>query len=154
MITSCINAFFAALAFGIIFNIRGKSLFFAALGGAISWLVYSVCHKLGVGEHYCLLFSSIAFSSYSELMARLLKTPVTIYIICALIPLVPGGGMYYTITEVVLSNYQQAVETGVNTIASAGALAMGILIVSSVINISNRLKIKYSRKKEEASIYQ
>lgn len=150
MVDSCVHAFFAALAFGIIFNIRGKNLFFASLGGAISWFVYSGCHRLGVGEQYCLLVSSIAFSSYSELMARVLKTPVTIYIICALIPLVPGGGMYNTMIEVVLSNYQKAVETGVNTLASAGALAMGILIVSSVISISNRLKIKYSRKKEEA----
>ena len=36
MIYQSFFAFLASLGFGVLFNIRGKNLFFAALGGCIS----------------------------------------------------------------------------------------------------------------------
>lgn len=46
MILNSIYAFMATFGFGIIFNIRGKKLFFAAAGGSITWLTYLICLKL------------------------------------------------------------------------------------------------------------
>ena len=81
-----------------------------------------------------LFISSIAFSVYSEICARILKTPVTTIIICALIPLVPGAGMYYTMYEIISGNSSKALELGLNTIANAGTLALGIIFVSTISN--------------------
>ncbi|WP_040211512.1 threonine/serine exporter family protein [Clostridium polynesiense] len=142
MFYSCIYSFIASFGFGIIFNIRRKNLFYASLGGVISWYVYSVLLNSGINNLASLLISSIVFSSYSEIMARISKTPVTTYIICSLIPLVPGSGMYYTMYDVVQGNINKAVETGVNTIASAGSLAVGILLVSTVVRLINHIKLK------------
>ncbi|WP_432620607.1 threonine/serine exporter family protein, partial [Butyricicoccus sp.] len=33
-------SFFASLCFGILFQLRGKKLIFAAIGGFISWFFY------------------------------------------------------------------------------------------------------------------
>ena len=40
MILPCIYAFFASFGFSYVFNLRGKNMFYAALGGGLSWFVY------------------------------------------------------------------------------------------------------------------
>ena len=143
MIEQVIVALMASLGFGIIFNIRGKKLIFAALGGGLSWFCYLYFTENGISAILSLFVSSIIFSIYSEICARRLKTPVTTLVICALIPLVPGAGMYNTMYETILGNIKGAVELGLNTIASAGALALGVIFVSTITKqVTNLKKVK------------
>ena len=132
MIGQVIVAFFASFGFGIIFNIKGIKLIFASIGGGLSWFCYLYLNNNGISTILSLFISSIIFSIYSEICARYLKTPVTTLVICALIPLVPGAGMYYTMYETILGNVSGAVELGLNTLASAGVLALGVIFVSTI----------------------
>lgn len=132
MIIEVVSAFIASLAFGIIFNIKNRNLFFAALCGALGWFVYKLSLNNGFSDTLSLFFASISLSTYSEVFARVLKTPVTTFIIVALIPLVPGGGMYYTMVEAITGNIMSSLEIGIETIASAGVLAIGIILVSTI----------------------
>ena len=144
MITQSIFAFFATLGFGILFNIKGHKLFYAGLGGGISWFISLYCESLGFDTTSSFFITSVIFSIYSEVMARILKTPVTTLIICALIPLVPGGGMYYTMYEAINGNIMESIELGLHTMASAGSLALGIIFVSTL----TRLFMSDKRKRE------
>ncbi|MBL4931119.1 threonine/serine exporter family protein [Clostridium paridis] len=135
MIKEIVVSIIATFGFGIIFNIKGKNLVFASLGGGLGWLVYKLSLNHSNSATLALFISSIIFSAYSEILARILKSPVTTFIICALIPLVPGGGMYYTMYEIVQGNIDKSLELGLNTLASAGALALGIIFVSSITRI-------------------
>lgn len=150
MILETIVSFIATFGFGIIFNIKGKKLFFASLGGGLSWFIYSLCLKFNLTEISSLFISSVIFSIYSEIFARILKTPVTTLVVCALIPLVPGGGMYYTMSEAVTGNINKALELGLNTISSAGILALGVIFVSTL----TRLIMSRKRKIEIKNLYQ
>ncbi|WP_066894025.1 threonine/serine exporter family protein [Clostridium nigeriense] len=132
MIIEVIAAFISSFAFGIVFNIKGKNLFFAALCGALGWFVYKLSLKLGITDTTSLFLASLALSIYSEIFARILKTPVTTFVIAALIPLVPGGGMYYTMVEAITGDVMKSLEIGIKTIASAGSLALGIILVSTI----------------------
>jgi len=140
MIEQVIVAFVASFGFGIIFNIKGIKLIFAAIGGGLSWFCYLYLNNNGISTILSLFISSIIFSIYSEICARYLKTPVTTLIICALIPLVPGAGMYYTMYETILGNVSGAVQLGLNTLASAGALALGVIFVSTITKQVMNLK--------------
>lgn len=132
MIIEILSAFIASFAFGIVFNIKGKNLFFSALCGALGWFIYKFSLRLGVSDTTSLFLAAVGLSIYSEVFARILKTPVTTFVIAALIPLVPGGGMYYTMVEAITGNVMKSLETGIKTLASAGALALGIILVSTV----------------------
>jgi len=143
MVEQVIVALVASFGFGIIFNIKGMKLIFAAIGGGLSWFCYLYLTKNETSIILSLFISSIIFSIYSEICARYLKTPVTTLIICALIPLVPGAGMYYTMYETILGNVKGAVELGLNTLASAGALALGVIFVSTITKqVMNLKKVK------------
>ena len=140
MFEQTVVALIASLGFGVIFNIRGKNLFFATVGGGLSWLSYLLLKKFNVSDILSLFISSVIFSIYSEVCARFLKTPVTTLVICALIPLVPGAGMYYTMYETITGNVSNALELGLNTIASAGTLALGVIFVSTITKQVTNLK--------------
>jgi uncharacterized membrane protein YjjB (DUF3815 family) len=143
MIEQIIVAFFASLGFGIIFNIKGKNLIFAAIGGGLSWFCYLLLTQNKISNILSLFIASIIFSIYSEICARYLKTPVTTLVICALIPLVPGAGMYYTMYETISGNVSGAVKLGIDTFASAGALALGVIFVSTITKqVTNLKKVK------------
>ncbi|SKA75836.1 Uncharacterized membrane protein YjjB, DUF3815 family [Clostridium sp. USBA 49] len=135
MIIKSIYAFLASLGFGVLFNIKGKNLFFASLGGGITWGIYLVVFKYYKFDLFSLFIASLFAGIYSEIFARILKTPVTTFSICSIITLVPGRGMYYTMLESVQGNINNFLSTGLNTLSSAGAIAVGILLASSVTKV-------------------
>ncbi|EOR27275.1 membrane spanning protein [Clostridium sartagoforme AAU1] len=148
MIIEILSAFIASFAFGIVFNIKGKNLFFSALCGALGWFIYKFSLRLGVSDTTSLFLAAVGLSIYSEVFARILKTPVTTFVIAALIPLVPGGGMYYTMVEAITGNVMKSLETGIKTLASAGALALGIILVSTVTKTLIKYKLNKDLKKQ------
>jgi len=131
MILKSLYALVATLTFGILFNIQGKKLAFASLGGGVSWFIYLLAVYYGKSNVLSLFIASIAAGIFSEAMARTMKTPVTTFVICAIIPLVPGGGMYYTMLESIRGNINTSLNYGLETLTSAGAIAVGIILVSS-----------------------
>ena len=79
--------------------------------------------------------AALAISAWSEGMARLRKCPVTSYLLVALFPLVPGGGIYYTMEHAMNGETAQFLETLLHTLGLAGALAAGVLMVSSLMRL-------------------
>ena len=73
LIKEVLATFIATIAFGVLFNIHGKNLFFAGIGGALGWLVYKIGLYFGLSVILSMFFSAIAFSAYSEIYARILK---------------------------------------------------------------------------------
>ena len=140
-------SFIITFGFGILFNIKGKKLLFAALGGGLSWYFYSLPLSLSLSEVSSLFISALVFSTYSEVLARIFKTPVTSFVICALFPLVPGSGMYYTMLATINGDLQNAVHLGINTLANAGTLALGVIFISTITSLIFRVKRNHSSKR-------
>jgi uncharacterized membrane protein YjjB (DUF3815 family) len=138
---SVIYALISSLGFGILFNVRGKNLIIASVGGGLGWLFYTLIYAGGGAEIVALFVASIAISIFSEVFARIMKSPVTVFLICALIPLVPGGGMYYTTFEAVQGNINGSIVLGIQTLFNAASIAVGIILVSTISKIFTRLKL-------------
>ena len=124
-------SFFAAFGFGIIFNIKGKNLFFAGLNGMIGGIVYSLIKENG-NIFLAQFIASLVITLFSISLARLLKAPLTTFLIAALIPLVPGGGMYQTMLSIVNKDLDTALMTGLDTLGEACAIVMGITFMSGL----------------------
>ena len=127
----CLYSFIGCIGYSIIYNIQGKRLIPVGLGGVLSWGVYLLCGAFLPGPASYFL-AAVALSLYSEIMARVVKAP--------LFPLVPGGGIYYTMEYGLLGETQQFLESLLSTLGTAGALAVGILLVSSAMRLGVRLR--------------
>ena len=147
MFFQVIYAFIVSLGFGVLFNVRDRNLFFAALGGAVGWFFYSLTLNLSGSNVLAMLIASISISVYAEIFSRILKNPVTLFLVCSLIPLVPGSGMYYTVFEAVKGNVVESLNYGIETISLAGVIAVGIILVSTLSRLMQKLKIRRDQRK-------
>lgn len=128
-----IMSYFASLSFAFLFNLNKKTAFLTAFGGSIGWAFYTIGLDLWGDQPVAYFCGALALTFYSEIMARIMKTPVTSYVTPALIPLVPGGGLYQTMLKSLSGDYNGAVNEGINTLMYSGALAIGILVVFTLI---------------------
>jgi len=135
-----VSAFASSLFFGILFNIKKENLIYAGFGGAIGYFVYEIGLNLHFGSNLSIFLAALSFSIYSEVIARLRKTTVTTFAISSLIPLVPGNGMYLTMLSIVNEDLSAAVEIGLDTLSSAGLLALGMLFVSTFAKLVKKPK--------------
>ena len=124
---------------------RKRMLLLASLGGAVGWCVYLLCGWLqnDITQSFAAI---LAVAAYSEIMARLQKSPATVYLIVGLIPLVPGGGIYYTMEYCINGDMMNFMNTGIHTLGIAGALAIGILLVSACVRILNNIQRRKRRE--------
>ncbi len=130
----CFYAALACVSFGIIFELHNwKYLFSGALTGMAGWLVYLLMEDCRIVPRF--FAATIVVAALAELLARIFKAPATIFLIVGIIPLVPGGGMYYTMEALINSDMQLFVRKGLETAASAGAMAVGCSLVSSMARI-------------------
>ncbi|MGN0641935.1 MAG: threonine/serine exporter family protein [Huintestinicola sp.] len=135
MVIPCICSFIACFALGVQFNIRSGHLIAASVGSVVSQLLYSVLSENGISEMVCYFFAAAAVSIYSEVMARRFKAPVNMYLIIGIIPLVPGGLMFYSMLALVSGDNDTLLERLTEAFGAAGAIAMGIFAVSSIVRI-------------------
>jgi len=68
-------------------------------------------------------------------MARIRKYPAISYLVISVFPLIPGAGIYYTTNHLVRGDMTRFAEQGLYTIEIAGAMAVGILLVSTVFRV-------------------
>ena len=125
-----ITAAISTLGFSILFYVHPRRLFVATLGGVLSCGVYLLAgHFLG-GELLPNLLGAMVGAGFSEIMARLTKVPVPVYMVPCVIPLVPGSGLYATMFSIVTADYATAVSAGMRTLEVALGIAGGIVVAS------------------------
>ena len=128
-------AFLATLGFGIVFRAPPRDMPLAAAGGALSWGMYLAAMGMTGSESLSYFTASIVVGLYAETAAALLKRPATLFIISAIIPLVPGAGMYRTMFEAVSGNAAASATAGFGTLTLAGAIAGGLAVASAISRI-------------------
>ena len=124
----CLCAFAGCIGFTLVFNIHGPGKLIACCGGALGWLVYLLAGKTILAG----FFAAMAISLFSEVMARIRRCPVTGYQLVALLPLVPGGGIYYAMGYCLEGDTEQFLSALLGTLGMAAALAVGVILASSL----------------------
>lgn len=141
-------SFIGAMGFAFVFNSKHQHLLFLGLGGVVSWASYIVAHLFLESVPLCYFIAAITATLYSEVFARVLKTPTTTVLIPALIPAIPGSMLYYTMLYLIKSDWQKFFTMGTDTLKVAAAIALGIasvsLVIKSIFSFSRRQKYYHS----------
>lgn len=156
MILEVFWAFLATFAFSVIFQVKGKRLILSSTGGAIGWFVFAIASANSYSPVTSFLFSAMAITVYSEIIAKKMKTTVTTSLIPSLIPLVPGSGIYFTMDHFVQGNYTEAILMGRETLSITAAITIGIVFITSISQVIIRILRyqntirKYRRRKKKS----
>lgn len=151
-IIQCVCAFIGSVGYGIIFNIRGKKLFYTAFGAMFGWVVYLLFSGIYRNDIPQYFLAAAAVSIYAEIMARVNKVPVTVYLAVALMPLVPGGIIYRTMLDVIDGNAEAFLEKLLYTFGVAGAIALAVFAVSSVTKFIMEMRSRLKKRKGNGAV--
>ena len=121
-----------AVCFSMLFNIRGKRLLVSSVGGFLSWSFYLFFEYFLGNEVLSYFIVAALITAYAEIMARVVKAPTTTFIMAALVPLIPGASLYYTMTSAFSGNFELFGTKAVYTFELAAALALGVIVASAV----------------------
>ena len=132
-----LSGFVGTLGFGILFNIRGVRLAVTALGGLLSWLLFVLLKGVIPSEPLNYFLVALSMAVYAEIMARVLKTPTTTFITTSLVPLIPGGSLYYTMSSAFEGDLTRFLERALYTLQLAASLALGIMVATAATRILN-----------------
>lgn len=136
-----------SLGFSVLFNVRGKRLIFAALGGALSWALFLSLEPIVPGEFARYFISAFFVAVYAEALARLMKTPATMFLIPSIIPHIPGGALYRTMRYALERQWDACFSQAFYTVKLALGLALGIVAVLSILSVLDIIKkAKHSNK--------
>ncbi|MED3624786.1 threonine/serine exporter family protein [Neobacillus thermocopriae] len=128
-----ITSFIATGAFGILFNVPKESLVKCGLIGMGGWLIYYLLEGYTNDAVLGTLAATIFVAILSQELAKFYKTPVIIFVVAGIIPLVPGGLAYDAMRHFVENDYNTALGSAAKVLMLAGSIAFG-LVFSEVVN--------------------
>ena len=141
--------------FCVTFHLRGRKLLLATLGGALSWTVCLLLGDVFPAEPVRYFFSAMFVAVYAEVLARVLKTPATTFLIPGIIPHIPGSALYHTMRFALDRQWSDCLSRAAYTLKLALALALGMIVILSVRNVFYKLMdhafYRKARQKEPVS---
>ena len=132
-VVQCIAAAIGCAGFCMLFNIHGRGMLLCILGGTLSWAVYLLVVFLFDSILTGYFFATIFAAGYAEAMARIRRFPAITYLLVSIFPLIPGAGIYYTTSYLADGNMAEFMAKGAQTSSIAGLMAIGIIMVSTIV---------------------
>lgn len=134
-----VTSFIATAGFGILFNAPKETLIKCGLVGMSGWLVYFMLEGYSGNAVMATLAASVIIAVISQGLAKFYKTPVIIFSVAGIIPLVPGGLAYDAMRHFVESDYNAALGLAAKVLMLAGAIAFGLVFAEVINQISRRI---------------
>lgn len=127
MVAQLISVFIGVVGFALVLEVQKKYLVYSGIAGMIGWAAFLLGRQfLPVGSVF---FSSFCIALLSQIFARMLRCPVTVFLIPGIYPSVPGAGIYRTVYYIIMEQNSLAGHYFLETLTTAGMIALGIYVV-------------------------
>ena len=127
MIVQLISVFIGVIGFALVLEVQKKYLKYCGLAGMIGWAAYLLGQQ--ILPNGSVFFSSFCIAFLSQVFARKLCCPVTVFLIPGIYPSVPGAGIYRTVYYIIMGENTLAGHYLMETLTTAGMIALGIYFV-------------------------
>lgn len=144
----------ATVGFLMSIGLEKKFLPHAAISGILSCAVYCLVLYLTDSLILASMLGSAVSSVFAYFIAYFCKIPATLMIIAGLIPLVPGGKLYYAMYGAVNSDIVSFSAYAKEAIIIASGIAVGIIAATALSRVfTSRIKRKYRISQNKKQIF-
>lgn len=133
MLLNSFLAFTTALFTGITLRTPRPAWITVGITGMMGWTTSEVLSMQKVPELMAAVVGALVIGSVAEILARLQKQPVTVYIVSGIIPLVPGTTAYNSMLAFSERNLDQGLYLGFKAFLIASYLAAGLALAPLLI---------------------
>ena len=124
--------FIGTIGYAVLFNIPKKFHLCCGFTGAAGWLIYHAVVSMNASAVTASFFGTLAVVLTSRVLSVRKKCPIIIFLVSGILPLVPGAGIYYTVYYMVTNQLAEAVLRGMESVKTAFAIVLGIVLVLSI----------------------
>ena len=116
------GAFFGTVGFAMLVHIPKKAWLASGLIASFSYLVYWSFLRLGLSDPTSIFLGSLA----GLLCARKMKIIGTVFLMSAVIPVVPGLGLYRMMAYLGQGRIMDGADTGIRAMITVAMIALGL----------------------------
>lgn len=144
MIWQTAGAFVAVWGFSIVLEVPRKYIWYGSVIGALGWMIYLLMCGAGYSVVVSNFIAALGISFGAQILARICKTPVTLFHIAGIMPLVPGAGMYRIVYSTLTADTDMVTFYINQTLQIAGVISIAIFLVDVVFK-------QFLRRKEKSA---
>ena len=124
----------ACVGFALWFNVRGRKVLFCAIGTFLTTGMYLLVFHFIPDLFVATLAAAVCCGLFAQIMARVNRTPATIFSTVCILTLIPGSSLYYAMHGIVTSNPEFALKKAVEL----GLVCFGIVLGYMIVEVVNR----------------
>lgn len=139
-----IGAFGGTLGYAFLLNAPMNTVLPASLTGLLGYVIYEVMLNLmGQGMIFSYFIATVVIAVICEFAARVMHMPSTIFLLTALVPLVPGYTFYCAMLAIVEHNGAAVASYGLEAVQIVAVIAVGAAVTSTIFRA---LTVRTKRK--------
>ena len=132
MIIQLIAAFVATSGFVFLMNAPLSEIPICGLVGALSWGMLLLLSNIDPTGSVAVFGAALVSIFVCRVLAPIRKMPRTVYLVAAIIPLVPGMHLYNMMFAILTDDTSAASHHGTRTLIIAGIISISIVIILSL----------------------
>ena len=133
MLLHSIGAFGGTLGYAFLLNAPMNTVLPASLTGLLGYVIYEVLVNLfGQSMIFGYFIATVVIAVICEFAARIMRMPSTIFLLTALVPLVPGYTFYCAMLSIVEHNGAAFAAYGLEAVQIVAVIAVGAAVMSTL----------------------
>ena len=134
-----VSSFVGTLGFAIFMHAPKRAWLPASAIGGAAYLLYWALLQTGIYEPLAIFIGALLGSILGQYCARRMHMIATIFVLLAMIPLVPGLGLYRCMHYLAQEMYGAGADAGVRAMVDIVMIALGLAVGSFIFRlIANR----------------
>ncbi len=130
-----ISSFVGTLGFAIFMHAPKRAWLPASAIGGVAYALYWLLLKVGLYAPMAIFIGALLGSLMGQYLARRMQMIATIFVLLAMIPLVPGLGLYRCMHYLAQELYSAGADAGVRAMVDIVMIALGIAVGSYVFRL-------------------
>ena len=127
-IVMLLAALCGTVAYMLILRLEKKHILPAAIGGLLTYGLYYLLYYHTSDLFLSNFAGALLAAIYAYILAIIFRTPATVFHTASLIPLVPGGMLYYTMDAMIQGDFPAVLRHGGDTLRVGLGIAAGIVL--------------------------
>ena len=126
ILRAVLGSFFGAAGFAMLVHVPKRAWLASGFIAALSYLVYWGLLRLGLSDPASIFLGSLFGSLFGQLFARKMKMISTVFLMSAIVPVVPGLGLYRMMSFLGQNRIAAGADMGIRAMITVAMIALGL----------------------------
>ena len=126
LLRAIFGAFFGTVGFAMLVHTPKRAWLLSGLIASFSYLVYWASLRVGLSDPSSIFLGSLFGSLAGQLCARKMKIIGTVFLMSAVIPVVPGLGLYRMMSFLGQNRISEGENMGIHAMITVAMIALGL----------------------------